>query len=325
MLIYLSLRQLEMFRTVARLKSFSRAAEALNISQSALSQAIIQTETMLGAQLFVRTKRSVATTPAAERFLPRVEQLLADYRDALIELQADDDPSRGRVSVACLASVATHVVLSAVQEFRRRYPQALVQVFDDHPDGIVERVKSGRVDMAVSCLFERDTDVQAIPLLQDRFYAVCRSDHPMATAQSVGWGELQQYDFVAMAKGTGVRSLIDNGLPIGTIHENVTYEVARVPSVLEIVGVTNSVSAVPALALESGGSVSHLTRIPLQEPEIWREISLIVRRGEELSASARAFRDVLVDILLKSSWQERPGIRIVVPKKLHPVSISSTS
>ena len=113
-----SIRQLEVFVAVAKTESFSRAAELTNMSQSALSQAVLQAETTIGTRLFDRTKRTVRLSPAGRNFLPRVEQILANLESAVAEVREDANPAKGRVVIACLSLVAARVLPAAIQEFR---------------------------------------------------------------------------------------------------------------------------------------------------------------------------------------------------------------
>src|SRR5258707_6300477 len=144
---------------LGRTRSFSRSAEALNLSQSALSQAVAEAERLLGVKLFQRTKRNVTPTQPAERFLAQAERFLAGLDGAIAGLRSESDPDRGRVDVACLASISVRLLPGVVRRFRAAHPNAVVRVRDDDPDGIVRRVRSGAVDLAISILFEPDAGV----------------------------------------------------------------------------------------------------------------------------------------------------------------------
>jgi DNA-binding transcriptional LysR family regulator len=86
---------------------------------------------------------------------------LAGLDNAIRELASGSDPGRGRVDVACIASISVGILPSVVRAFRAAHPTAIVRVRDDDPDGIIRRVRSGGVDLAVSLLFEPD---QGYPL-----------------------------------------------------------------------------------------------------------------------------------------------------------------
>src|SRR3954468_11199548 len=92
-----TVRQLEVFCSLAQAGSFTRAAANLNMSQPAFSQALAALEASLGVRLFERSRRSVALNPVAQIFLRRVEGILADLDGAVAELRSADDPSSGQL------------------------------------------------------------------------------------------------------------------------------------------------------------------------------------------------------------------------------------
>lgn len=278
------------------------------MSQSALSQGLLQMERLLGVPLFTRTKRSVAILPAAERFLPRAQSLMEDLDAAVTELRAESDPGQGHVEIACLSTVSVRILPPSVRAFRTRYPKAVVRVRDDDPDGIVDRVKSGTADFAISCLFDRDPTVAFRPLLEDELRFVCRHDHPLAQCRQVGWVDLAGQDLVAMASGTGIRTLLDRQLPRRDIFRHATYEVARVPSILDVVEQSNAVSVIPALALVGPGIAERFHHGPIVQPSIRRVIGLILSRDRAPSAAAQAFINILTTQVSAPDGLPSPGV-----------------
>ncbi|MBK3479229.1 LysR family transcriptional regulator [Pseudomonas sp. MF6751] len=302
-----TLRQLEIFRTLGRTQNFSRAAEALHMSQPALSQAVSQMEIVIGTALFVRTKRSVSITPAGQRFLIRVDAILNELGEALTELSKDSDPRNGRVDVACLSSVATRLLPRAVSLFRKSFPGAVVRVRDEDPDGIISRVKSGAVDFAFSAMFEEDGGVVFEPVIQDVLHFVCRADHPLAQKEKVEWSDIASFDVVALAQGSGIRRLIDRQFPIGGVFSHSTYEVSRIPSILEILEQSDCVSVLPALAFAYPGASEKFHHRPMCDPVIIRDIGFILP-NTPLSATAQAFKVTLTQSLEAQSQLPFRGV-----------------
>jgi DNA-binding transcriptional LysR family regulator len=302
-----TLRQLEMCRALAEARSFTRAAEALRMSQSALSQAIAQMEATMGVALFERTKRSVVVTPGGQRFLVRVESILADLDEAVFDLKTACDPRAGRVDLACLSTVAVRLLPPLVDAFRKTYPGAVVRIRDDDPDGTVARVKSGEVDMALSCMFEDDAGVDFVPVLRDSLRFICRADHPLATRPTIDWSDLAAFDVVALPQGSGLRRVIDRKLLNRNIFRNATFEVAKINSILDIVERSDCVSVLPALALAFPGAARTFHHRPMIAPEIQREIGFILPQ-KALSATATAFRNTLSASLRHCFDRPYPGV-----------------
>ena len=315
MLINVTLRQMQGFLMVARLGSFSRAANEMGMSQSALSQAIAQLEFLLDAKLLERTRRSVTLTPAGTKFLRRIERILSDVGSAIAELREEATMQDGKVAVACLSTVATGILPPAIRAFKRSYPRVSVTIRDDHVDGITEQVKARTVDFAVTCLFTDDPAVDFEPLIADRFRFVCRRDHPLAGRKVMRWQDLKHADFVAMTRGSGVRTLLERALSDHRVFDHALYEVSRVPSVLSIVEEGEGVSVLPALTLARPGADATLFHCPMVEPEVPRLVGIMTLRGTALSTVAAALRRAIIDSLEASMIDRYPDVRLVSPRR----------
>jgi DNA-binding transcriptional LysR family regulator len=150
-----------------------------------------------------------------------------------------------------------------------------------------------------------------MPLIEDGIRMVCRHDHPLSTRSRVAWAELSAFDVVAMAQGTGLRRLIDRQLPGIDLFRNATYEIARVPSILDVVEQSDCVFVTPALMLAAPHIASRFHHRRLVDPSITRSIGLIVPRDAVLSATAEAFRQALIAHLRVIDPQIYPFVRLV--------------
>ena len=292
-----TIRQIKGLLTVAKLGSFSRAAVELGISQSALSQSIQQMEFLLDVQLLERRHRAVAMTPAGETLVVRLERIMRDLDDAIDAAQSEAMSDVGEVRVACLSTVATMLLPAAVRRFLADYPNVRIATRDENVAGILNQVKSGEVDFAITCLFQDDRDVEFVPVIRDRFRFVCHETHPFASRRSVAWRDLETLSLVTVGKATGVRRIIDRAMPDGSPLDRANYEVSRVPSVLEILEQGAMSSVLPALTLAALRPRSGLTHLPLREPTVEREVGLLYARDRALTTLAAKFRDTFLATL----------------------------
>jgi len=292
-----SIRQMQAYIAVARLGSFSRAASQLGLSQPALSQAIRQLEFLLQARLLERGKQAVRVTPAGEEFLQRAEGLLGQLDEAVVAVRRETEQDRGSVSVACLSTVATLLIPRVVRRFKARFPKVSISIRDEHVDGILDQVKAGEVDFAISCLFSDDADIAFEPVIHDRFRFVCHRGHPLAGRRSVQWSELRDVEIVTTTKGSGVRSLIERALPDAGVFDHALYEVSRIPSVLDIVEEGGLASVLPALTLAAVPPDGPLVHCPVLGPEVRRAVGFLCARDAPLSTLATRFRDCFLETL----------------------------
>jgi DNA-binding transcriptional LysR family regulator len=302
-----SVRQLEIFVAVARLQSFSRAAELNNMSQSALSQAVVQTEKLLGAALFERTKRSVRLTPTGQQLLPRAERILESLEAAIADARSNADPRKGKIRIACLSLIATRILPDAIKAFRSLYPEASVSVRDDYVDRVVEFLKDGDADIAVSSLVKPDARIDFLPLIEEKFYFVCPLDHPLAKKKRVRWIDLAGADFVGMPQSSGIRDAVDRARIEAGVFQETIYQVGRVTSVVEIVAQGGGVSVVPALALVDSGLRQKVRFSPMENPEVRRTVGLLKLKGSPLSPTADVFWKILLQTLRRRDFGF-PGI-----------------
>jgi DNA-binding transcriptional LysR family regulator len=288
-----SIRQLESFLHVARLKSFRRAASALHISQPALSQSVSQLERQLGAPLLTRSTRSVALTSEGELLLERLEKLIPELYQAVGAIRDARAANEGRVRVGCIASAALQFLPRAIVAFRGTNPKAVVTAIDGSADGLNTEVLRKNLDFAVSSsrpdpksglVFEK--------VLTDSFRAVLRRDHVLSSRKVVTWKELLEFDFLGLALGSGARNAIDAALAGTRLIRRPIMELTQLGTVLGLLETGIGVGALPSLSCPTPDHPILCSR-PLISPEVKREIGFVTLRDATLSDSATRFRDLL--------------------------------
>lgn len=286
MLMNIDLRQLRAFAEVVQAGSFSRAARALGVSQSALSQAVRQLEDELQVRLLDRTTRSVQLSKVGSEFLPGIQRLLADLDHQIQDLRDLREHRRGHVTVACVPSVALRLMPVVLANFQREYPMVSVTLKEVSRHQIIASLRSGDAEIGIANVTAEDTDLEAAKLLTDSFALVMRRDHALATQNTVTWLEGVAAGLVAMATGTGIRLEMERGLRqidrSGPLHE------AEHPAtLLAMVEAGVGVAPLPSLAWPAGDHPV-LTFRKLVQPVIERDLYLLRRVGRDLSPAGRA-------------------------------------
>ena len=189
------LRHLRSFAVLAEELNFTRAAERLHLAQQALSAQIKQLETRLGTQLFERSTRSVALTPAGEALRERVPALLTELDEALEAARAAARGETGHLTVGLLATAPLDFTPRVLREFSARRPNASVSVrnagFDDATGG----VNSGEADVAIVWLPFATEGLEVDVLLEEERVAVLAADHPLAQQETIAADELAKEPF----------------------------------------------------------------------------------------------------------------------------------
>ena len=289
------LADLRGFLAVADLGSFSAAAQALHLSQSALSRRVDKLELALGVQLFERTTRRVELSTIGRGFLPRARNVLNEVENALIGFHDLAYRLSGEVTIACVPSAVAYFLPDVIRQYHAKYPGIRVRVIDESSSAILTVVARGEADFGLTYIGTQDADVVFQPLLEEAFVVALQVGHPLSERESLTWDDLTTVDYISLAQGSGNRFLIDQALANRDIRPRSFCEVKHVPALVSLVEAGLGVGVVPKLAMPAEGHATLVTR-PLTNPAISRTLGLISRRGRTLSPVAQLLFDLLMGI-----------------------------
>lgn len=284
----ISLAKLRSFIAVADESQFNRAAQRLGVSQPSLSAQIRDLERLLGVSLFNRTTRSVSLTVEGRRFLHRARRLLADLNDAVADMQNLSSLSQGRIVVAATPSVTSMLLPAAIQAFGQRFPDIHVQVHEAVHAGVEDSVISGRADFGFGPRPARTGDLEFTPFLSEKFFGVTGAAHAADGVSSMTFAEFCTRPLILPAAGTGLRSAIDEVLADQGVFPNVAHVLAHQDTMLTMASKGLGVAYLPALVILSAGA-RPLRLVDVREPETWRDLGVMQRKGGSASAATAEF------------------------------------
>ncbi|SDH89010.1 LysR family transcriptional regulator [Pseudomonas abietaniphila] len=285
MSINFDLNDLQAFRAVVENGSFRKAADAIRITQPALSRRIEKLESALNVKLFERTTRKVSLTTVGLAFLPQVERMLDDLDIALMSISEVASTRMGHVTIACVPSAAYYFMPQVISAFHRLYPRIKVRVLDASANEVNSAVALGEADFGVSFSGTLASEVDFELLLQERYVVACRRDHPLAEREQVSWEEMYEYDYISLDKTSGNRMVLDQALLRSPAKKPSICETRHVTTMIGLVEAGLGVAAVPSIAMPAAGHPI-LVSVPLIEPEVLRNVGLIKRRGRTLTPAA---------------------------------------
>ena len=248
----MELRQLEYFAAVARHRHFGRAAEAVYVSQPALSQQVRRLEAELGVALLKRTSRGVGLTPAGAELLARAETILAEAGRARAAMDEHAGVVRGSVRVA--ATPADSVRLpETIAAFHRDHPGVRIALRHASAAQALELVRSGAVDLAVLSLAGADEGLTVTPLADEPLRLITASDDPLAGAGPVPLEQLNGRAFVLGEPGSALRATVMAACQDQGFSPVPLLEVGDPATTRHLVGAGLGVALVPASWLEVPG------------------------------------------------------------------------
>jgi DNA-binding transcriptional LysR family regulator len=283
---------LQAFVAVCDTGSFRRAAEDLNVSQSALSRRIQKLEEAIGVRLIERTTRSLRLTLAARTFRDRAEIILADAEEAsraVSDEAARFEYQRARIVTVAAVPTATHNILpSVINKFRETHPQVRIRISDMSANEVLEAVAVGEADFGINFVGGDEPGLEFNLLLDDAFVLAVPRDDPLAGKSGIRWRDVDESRFIAVWKGSGNRMLIDQALARTGASIRWACEVRHLSTALGLVEAGAGITALPGSAMPDGEHPL-LAAVPLVEPRVSRAIGTVRRVGSRLSVVAEDF------------------------------------
>lgn len=300
MSINFDLQDLQAFAAAAELGNFRKAAEAVHISQPAFSRRIDKLEAALGVRLIDRNTRSMSLTGVGRDFARKVRLLLDDLDETLLGIREVGGARMGEVTIACVPSAVYYFLPQVLRSYHARFPRIRIKVHDASANEVLQVVASGEADFGVNFMGNDEPGIEFRTILEERFVAACRRDHPLARKRRVSWQELGEYDFMSVSKSSGNRMLMDLALASAQQRPQSVYEAQHVTTLLGLVEAGMGVAAVPALAMPAAQHPV-LASVPLIDPVVTRRIGLIRRKGRSFTPAAEKLYELLL--------QQRTGRR----------------
>ncbi|HEX7661577.1 MAG TPA: LysR family transcriptional regulator [Pseudonocardiaceae bacterium] len=281
----MELRQLRYFAEAARLCHFTRAAERLNIAQSALSQQISGLERELGVVLFERRGRRVLLTASGEHLLARTEMILTEVERTRAELTAAPDDPSGTVVVGALSSLVTTFLATELPGFHRGYSRVDVAIREETTAQLRRKLRESDIELAVGDdrLDDGSVALTRRPLFTEELVVGVPQWHRLASADKVAASDLSGERFVSYKPGSKVRETLIALLRLEGHEPHIAYESS---SPEQLVAHDLGVALLPRMAAETMGDRVAVKR--LSQPR-FRKIALFRMRDRYLSSAGEAF------------------------------------
>ena len=283
----MDLAGLQVFLTVAREQSFSRAAEKLYRTQPAVSMVIRKLEAAVGQPLFVRGARQTKLTDAGELLRDYAERLL-NLRDEIRKGMEDlRGMRRGHLSLGVNES-SIHALLPGLERYRRRYPGVHIAVHRTFSRDIPREVANYRLDLGVVSFVPQDDKLSAVRIFRDELAFVVYPRHRLARRRAVDISELGRETFIAHIVESPYRWRViqlfqKHGVPL-----NMWVELPTIESIKRFVQMRMGVAIVPRMCVRWEVEQGLLVELKIRQLRMPRNLYLISRRDARLSHAAEA-------------------------------------
>lgn len=289
---HLTFRQLETFATVARLGSFSRAAEALHLTQPAVSIQVRQITESIGLPLFEQSGREIRLTAAGQELLRTARELDDSWNRFESAVDALKGLKKGRLRVA-LVTTAKYFLPRMLGAFCQRYPDIEIELEVANRARIIERLRANEDDLYIMSFPPEELDVVATPFLDNPLVVVAPAAYPLP-AGPLSLADLAPHPFLLRETGSGTRKAVDRHLAANDLTLKVKLALGSNEAIRDLVASGMGLAILSRHVLgehpeQEGLRILEVAGFPLQQP--WSVVHL---RQKILSLPAHAFMDELL-------------------------------
>lgn len=273
-------RRLQVFFTVARLLSFTKAAESLHMTQPAVTFQIRQLEEYFNTRLFDRTHNRISLTEAGENVYRYAERIISLYNEMENEVRKLTGDVMGLLLIGASTTIAEYVLPSLLGEFQALFPQVKLRLNVSNSVGVVHMVENNEVDVGIVESPVTNKNLMVEVCWHDRLVMICPPRHDLAARKMIKPSDLQDFPFLCREEGSGTREVItnylaDNGINLSDME--LSMEFGSPESVKSAVEAGLGVSIVSQATLVKELRLGTVAAAPL-DPPLERPFSLVYQR-----------------------------------------------
>jgi DNA-binding transcriptional LysR family regulator len=287
------LAALQVFQTVAREQSFSRAAEKLYRTQPAISISVRKLEDWVGQPLFVRGSGARTLTDAGTLLLEYADRMLnlrEEIRKGMKELRGLE---RGEVNVGVNES-SIHALLPALDRFHRAHPGIRIRVHRTYSRHIPREIVNYQLDLGVISYVPEESELTAVEFYRDALALVVWPGHPLAKRRQVDISALGKETFVAHIVESPYRHRVIQLFARQRVPLHMDIELPTIESIKRFVEMKKGVAIVPRMCVEQELARGSLRELRLRQLRVVRRVYLIFRQDRPLNAAAEALANILL-------------------------------
>ncbi len=289
-----TLRQLEVFVTIARQESVSRAAVQLSLSQSAMSMALTELEKQFDTQLFDRFGKRLVINERGKQLLPHCMDLLA--RAAEIEALLRNDLGVGHLHIGASLTIGNYLATLLIGEFMQRHTGSRVRLAVHNTATIIEKVAHFQLDFG---LIEGDCqhpDLSITPWVNDELVIFAAPDHPFAQRTDLTIEDLISQTWILREAGSGTRQVFDAVFRHYLSRLDIRLELEHTEAIKRAVESGMGIGCISRLALKDAFRRGSLVQLPVVGLDLTRQFHFVMHRQKFRSAGIEAFLNLCREV-----------------------------
>ncbi|HEB95914.1 MAG TPA: LysR family transcriptional regulator [Sedimenticola thiotaurini] len=286
-------RRLQVFFTVARLLSFTKAAETLHMTQPAVTFQVRQLEEYFNTRLFDRTHNRINLTEAGSRVYTYAEKIFELYSEMENSVREMTGEVSGSLTIGASTTIAEYMLPSLLGDFKKQYEDINIHLKVSNTEGIVSMVENNTIDLGVVEAPVGNKNLVVEECRPDHLVAIVPPNHPEAGRETLTYEDLIKYPFICREEGSGTREVINdylNSVSSGPDALKISMELGSPEAVKGAVEAGMGISVVSQATVQKELKLGTLVAINL-DPPLDRPFSFVHQKQK--------FRIRVMDELLK--------------------------
>ncbi|SHG47046.1 DNA-binding transcriptional regulator, LysR family [Thermosyntropha lipolytica DSM 11003] len=296
----MNIEQLEIFMTIAKVKSFTRAAKILNFTQPAISSQIKQLEKHYNVRLFERGSNGVTLTEAGRKFYEYAEKIMHLYSEMESEIARVSGHKKELIKLGASFSPGNYFLPTAIKNFKGNYPQAYIRVNIGHSDEIVEGLQERVLDIGVvEGEIKEARDLERYKVSSNQLILVADIHSRWRNVDEIAIAELVNEPFITREEECSLRYFLNSYLKTlgyDMNDMNIIMELTNWEAIKQAVMKNLGLAVIPYPVVERELKERKLKRIRLKDGELrftW-DTEVLIRRDEKLTGLKKVFFDFLI-------------------------------
>lgn len=287
-LMRMTLKQLRTFNEVCDLRSYSRAADEMSLTQPAVSLQMRQLEELIGQPLFEYVGKKLYLTEAADALRHASRDIFGRLENFDMQLSDMQGSLQGQLKLA-IESSCKYFIPHLFAAFKRQYPEVSLALAVVNRAQIIRRLADNRDDLVVMSMVPQDMDLEFLPFLNNPIVAVAPNDHPLCAQPLLALKDLEPWPLLVRENGSGTRKACEEYFKEKRVHFNQTLEVSSSEAQRECVVAGLGLAMLTRHAVSAELAAGTLTELPVAELPLYRSWCVVQARDKRLSPVAHAF------------------------------------
>ncbi|MCW8956977.1 MAG: LysR family transcriptional regulator [Gammaproteobacteria bacterium] len=292
--MHVTLRQLEVFAAVARNGSFTKAAEALHLSQPGVSMQIKQLESSIGLPLFEHVGKKIFLTDAGHEmfsYSQSISNLLNEAETVLEELKGVQS---GKLAIS-VATTASHFATRLLAAFSKQYEGVTISLDITNRESLRHQLENNEPDLVIMGQPPDGIDVESEIFMENQLVMIAPADHPLVKEKNIPLTRFIDEHFVVRETGSGTRSAIERFFEAHGVKFNTGIEMSSNEAIKQAVEAGLGLGIVSIHTLELELETRRLVLLDVEDFPIIRHWHIVQRRGKRLSPVAQAFKQFVLE------------------------------